>query len=467
MYHDCSSYCMKCKLDEQGNEYETCRFYFPKECRDDYMLVVEKGRTVVSMAVPRDHPRIGAFVRVSVQGWKANCDFQLVVDHKALAEYICKYATKPEKETTTFSQLIGKIQAAKSNNADNDLGEGLPDACKTYCCLPTGKVMTMLLNTGWAERDIGEVEVSHLLLGLPLVMTSRQFETTSLGGNYTLAETDADTVEEREQNKQKKAFNAPAKVKWYTKRPQYLENCSLHDMMSQCKTGKYETLPQSEWKVPHIIPWYGRRVLSAPAWKEESYARQRLLLHKPFRSPEDVVAGFEHHGDNQHVAALEAWLASPRCPAVLRWEKSCADLDQERGADFSDDEEDDNPEDPDKEYEEWMDLMSRAHVTEDGLSTFDKPTNDWDWQAVRSRFTNHSVSLEGLKQWLDHTKQQEGDTVPFPSSPLAPVNFWPPTCCRTYLHLPPSTSVSPLVDVGPQLTFPSPLALVNLGPPTC
>jgi hypothetical protein len=56
----------------------------------------------VSVAVPRNHSKVGCYVRVAVQGWRANCDFQLIVDHKALAEYICKYATKPEKETTTF-----------------------------------------------------------------------------------------------------------------------------------------------------------------------------------------------------------------------------------------------------------------------------------------------------------------------------------------------------------------------------
>ena len=125
MYHDCNSYCEKWKVDDQGNCYTCCRFFFPKKDQGDYMLVVESGRTVVSMAVPRNHQRVGAFVLVAVQGWRANCDFQLIVDHKALAEYICKYATKPEKETTTFSQVIAKIQAAKANNSstDNEMGE--------------------------------------------------------------------------------------------------------------------------------------------------------------------------------------------------------------------------------------------------------------------------------------------------------------------------------------------------------
>ena len=77
MYHDCSPYCRKKKMDEQGNQYETCRFYFPKECTEDYMLVVESGRSVVSMAVPRNHARIGAFVSVAVQGWKARLYYRV------------------------------------------------------------------------------------------------------------------------------------------------------------------------------------------------------------------------------------------------------------------------------------------------------------------------------------------------------------------------------------------------------
>lgn len=102
MYHDCSNYCMRTKLSEKGQQTEYCRFYYPKDEQTDYVLFVEEGRTVVSVAVPRNHSKVGCYVRVAVQGWRANCDFQLIVDHKALAEYICKYATKPEKETTTF-----------------------------------------------------------------------------------------------------------------------------------------------------------------------------------------------------------------------------------------------------------------------------------------------------------------------------------------------------------------------------
>ena len=49
-----------------------------------------------------------------------------------------------------------------------------------------GNLMAMMLNSGWAERDIGEVEVSHLLLGEDLVNCTRQFESTSLGSNLTL-----------------------------------------------------------------------------------------------------------------------------------------------------------------------------------------------------------------------------------------------------------------------------------------
>lgn len=51
-----------------------------------------------------------------------------------------------------------------------------------------GNVMGMMLNTCWAERDVGEVEVAHLLLKEPLVSCTRQFVTTSLSGGLTLKE---------------------------------------------------------------------------------------------------------------------------------------------------------------------------------------------------------------------------------------------------------------------------------------
>jgi hypothetical protein len=36
--------------------------------------------------------------------------------HAALAEYICKYATKPEKETTTFKSVLAKVRAEVNNS---------------------------------------------------------------------------------------------------------------------------------------------------------------------------------------------------------------------------------------------------------------------------------------------------------------------------------------------------------------
>ena len=44
------------------------------------------------------------------------------MDHKALAEYICKYATKPEKETATFAKVLAKAQAEKDNSNGTIVG---------------------------------------------------------------------------------------------------------------------------------------------------------------------------------------------------------------------------------------------------------------------------------------------------------------------------------------------------------
>ena len=270
-----------------------------------------------------------------------------------------------------------------------------------------GNLMAKMLNTCWAERDIGEVEVSHLLLQEPLVACTRQFETTSLGGGLTLNE------QPQEGAGEKQAFLGPAKLEWYANRPMWFEDISMHDLMSQADK-KHRLLPRNKWKVPHIIPWAGRRILGQPA-KDESHARQRLLMHKPWRSPGDVVAGFERHVGHMHIAALEHYILRAHCPAVLKWEKRCAALDASRGDDYENESDDEADLTPDKEHDEWMEVINRQHdQDEDHGDTswdFHAKANNWDWEAEVEAFKSINVDLEYLSSCLQAAKNEHGDEV--------------------------------------------------------
>lgn len=56
--------------------------------------------------------------RVQLQGWRANCDIQIIIDHHACVEYLAKYAAKGEPKSQqlkdTFSAVI------KTSSFEND-----------------------------------------------------------------------------------------------------------------------------------------------------------------------------------------------------------------------------------------------------------------------------------------------------------------------------------------------------------
>ena len=44
----------------------------------------------------RNDKRLNKHLRIQWQGWRANCDIQLIVDHHACVEYLAKYTSKGE-----------------------------------------------------------------------------------------------------------------------------------------------------------------------------------------------------------------------------------------------------------------------------------------------------------------------------------------------------------------------------------
>ena len=95
-----SGYCLR--VDKDGNQ--ACRFNFPmKECTKTY-IKYEKvknkfgGESVTpTLVTQRNDSRLNRHQRLQLQGWRANCDIQLIIDYHSCLEYITKYASKGEK----------------------------------------------------------------------------------------------------------------------------------------------------------------------------------------------------------------------------------------------------------------------------------------------------------------------------------------------------------------------------------
>ena len=52
----------------------------------------------------RNYARLNNHQQLQLQGWRANCDIQVVVDHYACVEYLTKYAAKGEPRSPMLKQ---------------------------------------------------------------------------------------------------------------------------------------------------------------------------------------------------------------------------------------------------------------------------------------------------------------------------------------------------------------------------
>ena len=150
-----SAYCLR---EDQGNHY--CRFHylFALESRTylRYNEVPMKGgkHFRVEIVTERNDPRVNRYQGIQLQGWRANCDIQLVIDHYACIEYLARYAAKAEK--------LSSIARGKFENVVGDVSE------KSSPKSVLQKLFIKLVG----ERDMGVQYVMHQILSLKLCNSS-------------------------------------------------------------------------------------------------------------------------------------------------------------------------------------------------------------------------------------------------------------------------------------------------------
>ena len=117
-----SAYCLKRKPND--NEAK-CRFNFPKDPCDKTTLQFEpihtKDRTEkykIQIATKRNDTRLNNHQRLQLQGWRANCDIQVVTDYHACVEYLAKYAAKSETRSHLLKQIFDNIVKNSEDNTD-------------------------------------------------------------------------------------------------------------------------------------------------------------------------------------------------------------------------------------------------------------------------------------------------------------------------------------------------------------
>jgi hypothetical protein len=89
-------YCLK---EMNGSKELSYRFNYPLECCEKTMIDFEpihtKDKSIryrLKVKTKRNYSRLNNHQPVQLEGWHANCDIQVIIDHHACVEYLSKYA---------------------------------------------------------------------------------------------------------------------------------------------------------------------------------------------------------------------------------------------------------------------------------------------------------------------------------------------------------------------------------------
>ena len=167
---NCSTnYCLRNKGSQSQLK---CRFNFPFEhsanTRLEFEEVHSKGDKVqyrAKVVTKRNDPRLNNNQQLQLQGWRANCDIQVVIDHYACVEYLTKYAAKGEPRSPFLIKAFSSIVSNLHENVDSH------------------KVIKKVVMKTVGERDYAAQETMHHLLSLKLHSSSFTVIPVSLKGS--------------------------------------------------------------------------------------------------------------------------------------------------------------------------------------------------------------------------------------------------------------------------------------------
>ena len=117
-----TNYCLRKKHNETNVK---CRFNFPFQPCTSTKLEFEPIHTKdgspkykAKVITKRNDGRLNNHQRLQLQGWRANCDIQVVIDYHACVEYLAKYVSKGEPRSPVLKQAFNFIMHSCKNNSN-------------------------------------------------------------------------------------------------------------------------------------------------------------------------------------------------------------------------------------------------------------------------------------------------------------------------------------------------------------
>ena len=290
-----TAYCLHKKQQE---DELSCRFNFPKECCEVTHLQYEKLKSrdciehyKVKVVTKRNDSRLNNHQRTQLQGWRANCDIQVIIDYHSCLEYIAKYASKAEKISSVAREAFTSVVCQPSNQND------------------TKRALRKLMMRAVGQRDMSIQEVMYHILSIKLVSSTFQVITASLEGSRKV-----------KLSKDGSLCTEPSLLDSYAGRTVFendfpgIAECNFIDFASnycQTKTGIKKR------NFPVVVKTYPNYSSSPKGPSYGLFCRYQLLRYKPWQHSVGNAWGNKEETDSVYIDQWHSFLETPKAKKVV------------------------------------------------------------------------------------------------------------------------------------------------------
>ena len=334
-----TAYCLVTKHGEQ--QY---RFGYPKPVLE-HTSMQRTDNGDIELLTKRNDPFINSYNPIQLSAWRANVDMQYCVSKNKVIAYCAKYATKCEPRSQPLKQVYKTVIGTLKDD-DHAL-----------------KAVHKLLLNSVGERDFSAQETCHLVLQLPLVMSTREFVFLSLDGTRMV----------KEKLDEDQPATTKSHVDHYISRPATPEFESLtllHFTQNFSMSPSGEPTHRRKQVVVIVRPHFS----PDPAGPNyDNYCRQKLMLHRPYRVEQQLLDGHD-----TFTEAYACYLQTGSIPPCLEDDIHRLEQQSQHSDEVNDHDEADcsSRQHNTPDVEEWM--LICQHQAQLGSSE-EAPTTNVDW----------------------------------------------------------------------------------------
>ena len=383
-----TNYCLRKKQNETNVK---CRFNFPFQPCTSTKLEFEPIHTKdgspkykAKVITKRNDGRLNNHQRLQLQGWRANCDIQVVIDYHACVEYLAKYASKGEPRSPVLKQAFNSIMHSCKNNSN-----------------PT-KLIKKVIMKSLGQRDFSAQETMHHLMSLKLVSSSfnvvpislngsRRINTNSFDGSLVTNESLLDVYANREK---------------YAQTNPNIVMLNFVSFASKYKLVNKKLTSQPQNTVPRVFPVFS----SNPKGQNFGlYCKYQLLRYKPWQTTQENAWDDQPGSDDIYITSWKAFLQTQYAKQhVPDWHEKLQTLEN-----LSENDTDcENISQQLPQREEWMHLAdlipgSFVNTTEE---TLQPDCNNYNWQNDKCKYEHHIIGE--MSSWVKSKKDTFSVALP-------------------------------------------------------